>query len=88
VFDVLYFNSRNFKNELEGDYANVREENATIVATDLMDGHTILCIQDVKVSSTEDPSYNFGGQEVASHFRHNDYLEVSPLHVFSVLKVV
>jgi hypothetical protein len=88
VFDVLCFNSGNSKNESKGDCVNVREEKATIVVTHFMDGHTILCIQDVKASSTKDPSYHFGGQEMESHFHHNDNLEVSPSHVFFVLKVV
>jgi hypothetical protein len=60
MFDVLCFNSGNFKNESECDYVNVHEEKATIVAIDLMDGHTILCIQDVRAFSTEDPFYHFG----------------------------
>jgi hypothetical protein len=46
---------------LKGDYVSVHEEKATIVVTHLMDGHTILCIQDVRVFSTKDPLYHFGG---------------------------
>jgi hypothetical protein len=88
MFDVLCFNSRNSKNELKGDCVSVREEKTTIVVTHLMDGHTILCIQDVKACSTKDPSYHFGVQEMESHFHHNNNLEVSPLHVFFFLKVV
>ncbi len=88
MFDVLCFTSGNSKNESKGDCVSVREEKETIVVTHLMDGQTIICIQDVKASLTKDPSYHFGGQEMESHFHHNDNLEVSPLHVFFVLKVV
>jgi len=61
LFDFLCFNLRNFENELEGDYANVCEEKAVTIATDSMDGHTILCIQDAGVSPIDDPLYHLGG---------------------------
>ncbi len=55
MFDLLCFNSRNCENELEGNCASVREEKEIIATTDLMDGHTILSIQDARVSLTKDP---------------------------------
>ncbi len=55
MFDFLCFNLRNFENESKGNYANVREEKTTIVAIDIMDGHTIPFIQDARVSLMKDP---------------------------------
>ncbi len=88
MFDVSCFNSGNSKNESKGDCTSVREEKVIIAATNLTNGRTIPCIQDVGASLMEDPLYHFGGQEMEIHFCHNDNLEVSPLHVFFVLKVV
>jgi hypothetical protein len=72
MFDFLYLNLGNSKNESEGNCANVYEEKTTSPTIDLMDGHTIPSIQDVGASLIEDPSYHFAGQEMECHFCRND----------------
>jgi hypothetical protein len=86
MFNFLCFNSGNSENELEGDCISVCEEKKTIVAIDLMDGCTILCIQDVGASLMNDLSYHFGGWEMESHIFHNENLEVNPFYVAFVLR--
>jgi len=68
------FNLGKFENELEGNYGSVCEEKTITVATDSMDGHTILCIQNAGVSPTDDPLYHLRGQEMESHICHNENL--------------
>jgi hypothetical protein len=65
-------NSRNSKNELKGNYANVHEKKIATPTMDLMDGHTIPSIQDMGASPIEDPLYHFGGQEMEGHFCRNN----------------
>jgi hypothetical protein len=57
MFDFLCFNLGNFGNESKDRF----------VTTDLMNGRTIFCIQDVKAFE--------------SHFCCNDNSEMNPLHV-------
>jgi hypothetical protein len=65
-------NSKNSENESEGICANVCEEKITTPTIDLLDGYTILSIQDARASLIENPSCHFGGQEMESHFCCND----------------
>jgi hypothetical protein len=61
LFDFLCFNLGNFDNELEDDFDNVHEEKTITISIDLMDGCTIICIQDIRVSLTSDPLYHSRG---------------------------
>jgi len=57
-----------------------------IMATNLTDGHTIPCTQDVGASPTKEPSYHLGGQEMESHLCRKDNSKVNPLHVIFILR--